>query len=541
MRKSEAYSPSAAVVTIIGVGLMIRVVIALFLYPGYDEAYYYVYSQNLDWSYFDHPVMVALTTGLGVWLTGMVNQFTIRIGSLILYTGSLYLLYLTGKKLFGCQSGLFSLVIASCIPIFMIGFGVLTLPDAPLIFFWSLTLYWCSLEFFREFSCYQPSYRLVIISLLVGLACLSKYHGFLLGLGLVGFCISNPPYRKVFLSSWLWWAIAVFLIILLPLLYWNWQHDWVSFGFQLSKRFQSTDVATKLASEVTLNPLNVLLNVLLTALVASGYLFPSFGLPLFWVTAKSSYYQFQCRQTPNYPYRLILWVSLPVSLGFILLGGLTQILPTWPMPGFWGLTVILGDYSAKWHQSNPVMVRRWLYFSGGVILTIFAIILLHLNLGLLQKPNKIPFIDGIIPPAADPSTQLVDTSQLSRLLALSPEFCEGLDSSDFVFTNRFYLGGYVGMSIASLNQVEEKPLVCLGEDCRGFNYWYPLEKLLGKNGIFITERLGESESSALPEEKYFDRWRKIAEIALKRGGETTRIFEVYQGENLKKIPQLQEK
>jgi len=32
--------------------------------PGFDEAYYYLYSLHLDWSYFDHPVLVALTTAL---------------------------------------------------------------------------------------------------------------------------------------------------------------------------------------------------------------------------------------------------------------------------------------------------------------------------------------------------------------------------------------------------------------------------------------------------------------------------------------------
>jgi hypothetical protein len=74
--------------------------IAFWLYPGFDEAYYYVYSQNLDWSYFDHPVLVALVTGFGPWLTGEVSQFTIRLGTLILHTGSLLLLYLTSAKLF---------------------------------------------------------------------------------------------------------------------------------------------------------------------------------------------------------------------------------------------------------------------------------------------------------------------------------------------------------------------------------------------------------------------------------------------------------
>jgi 4-amino-4-deoxy-L-arabinose transferase-like glycosyltransferase len=87
-----------SVILILLIGLIIRSIIAFYLYPGYDEAYYYLYSKNLDWSYFDHPIFVALTTGFGVWLTGEVNQFTIRLGTLVLYTISLYILYLISKK-----------------------------------------------------------------------------------------------------------------------------------------------------------------------------------------------------------------------------------------------------------------------------------------------------------------------------------------------------------------------------------------------------------------------------------------------------------
>ncbi|NEQ71535.1 MAG: 4-amino-4-deoxy-L-arabinose transferase, partial [Symploca sp. SIO2D2] len=129
-------------------GLLFRSIIAFCLYPGIDETYYYLYSLHLDWSYFDHPVLVALTTGFGPWVTGVVSQFTIRLATLILYTGSLFLLYLTGAQLFGAQAGRLTLAIATIIPIFQVGFGVLSLPDSPLIFFWSASLCLAADEFF---------------------------------------------------------------------------------------------------------------------------------------------------------------------------------------------------------------------------------------------------------------------------------------------------------------------------------------------------------------------------------------------------------
>ncbi|MFM6408908.1 MAG: 4-amino-4-deoxy-L-arabinose transferase, partial [Microcystis sp.] len=109
---TKIISDRIAVYLLIG-GLLFRTIIALGLYPGYDEAYYYVYSHNLDWSYFDHPPIVAISTGFGTWITGLVNQFTIRFGTLLLYTGSLCLLYLTALKLFSLPVARMTLAIAT--------------------------------------------------------------------------------------------------------------------------------------------------------------------------------------------------------------------------------------------------------------------------------------------------------------------------------------------------------------------------------------------------------------------------------------------
>lgn len=129
-------------------GLLLRGAIAVWLPPGFDEGYYYLYTLHPDWSYFDHPLLVALTTGFGPWLTHTVSPFTIRLGTLLLHTGSLLLLYLTSAKLFSKRSAILTLAIATLIPIFQLGFGTLTLPDSPLMFFWTATLYIAVCEFF---------------------------------------------------------------------------------------------------------------------------------------------------------------------------------------------------------------------------------------------------------------------------------------------------------------------------------------------------------------------------------------------------------
>ena len=44
---------------------LLRVVWAASLGPGNDEAYHYLFTVHRDWSYFDHPPMLALIESLG--------------------------------------------------------------------------------------------------------------------------------------------------------------------------------------------------------------------------------------------------------------------------------------------------------------------------------------------------------------------------------------------------------------------------------------------------------------------------------------------
>lgn len=545
-----------SVILILLIGLIIRSIIAFYLYPGYDEAYYYLYSKNLDWSYFDHPVFVALTTGFGVWLTGEVNQFTIRLGTLLLYTISLYILYLISKKLFNEITALFTLIIASIIPIFQIAFGVLTLPDVPLIFFWSLTILCAVNEFFnkkvdqKNFNLYSytPSYRLAILGILIGLACLSKYHGFILGVGIIGFCCTSKKYFCALKSPWLWLGIGLFFLTLFPLWYWNFKHDWISFTFQLSGRFQPNP------DDLPPSPkFYTPLDILIVFLSGIGYLFPAFGIPLWWVIWRSlinlipkQFFQkfiskkylifkqqndFDDEELKN-KILLILWVSLPLTIGFTLLGGVTQILPTWSMPGFWGLCLILGYYVQFWQKKSPKLVKRWLSSSALIIYTLILIALLHLTTGLLQKPNQYPFFSGLVSPKNDPSTELIDIIQLRENIAASPILTEALANSSFIFTNVYYLGGYIAMAIAPLSDL---PVTCFSNDARGFMFWTSQQELVGKNGLYITSK----RFAAMPKihkefTTYFANFTEIAQIPLKRAGEITEIFYVYQGEKLVK-------
>jgi 4-amino-4-deoxy-L-arabinose transferase-like glycosyltransferase len=525
----SAYYHRLAVIILLS-GLLVRLVIALFLYPGFDEAYYYLYTLHPDWSYFDHPPLVGFTTGIGIWLTGIVSQLTMRLGTLFLYTLSLIFLYLSALQLYNLQIAINTLAIASAIPIFQVVFGMMNLPDTPLIFFWSLTLWLASQEFFA-YRVYQPSYRLSLICLTVGLACLGKYHGFILGFGLLGFCLYSRQHRAALRSRWLWLGLPLFILAISPILVWNYQQDWVSFRFQSGRAVPNTGYH--------LDRLLVIFGVELL------YLFPTFGLPLVWAMVRATIQQvrdFKWRSSllspslnPDWELEkraFILWLSLPLVLGFTLISGYQQILPGWKMPGYWTATILLGERIAiSRRYRNLRTFYQWLIGSAIVTIVLMSIALSHVAEGTFQTPSK-SAIFGLLPIKDDNSTQIFDIEQLRRGLGNNPKLDRAMKSADFVFTNRYYLGGQIVMAI---EPVYHKPFTCLDPDLRGFAFWSTPQQWVGKNAIYLGTKTFDVDKDARSRYPgYFKKITKLGEIPIKRGGEVVQTFSVYQAQQMLK-------
>jgi len=532
-------------------GFIFRGIIAYFLPAGFDEAYYFLYTQHLDWSYFDHPPAVAWTTGLGIWLTGTVSPFTMRLGAMSLFTGCLWLLYATGRHLFGESVGLLSCAIASLTPLFFLSFGTLTAPDNALMFFWSLALYLCSREFFPvDPKCYRPTKKLVWISLCVGLACLGKYHGFVLGLCLVGFCSTSHRYRQALGAKWLWLGVLVFAVAVFPIFYWNAQHEWISFRFQLGDRF----------SEYDADPGKFSVLALLGAIASQvGYLSPSIALPLWWVSLRALLRTLHLRtlhiplkgqtnqtklteleQLNREKVNFLLWSGLPVAILFTLVGGYTHTFPAWPAPGLWSLTILLGLAAEKWSRRR---VERWLKITGWVMGTLLLFALTHITLGTLQKPSDYAIFGGVVSAAADPSTELIDAMQLRRLLSESPEFRDAIATSSFILTREYWLSGYFAIAmpknVLSANALSTEggdatmlPVTSFTVDPRGHAFWFNPEDYIGKDALLMSFS-GVPQSEVVDQmSPYFESITLLAELSTLRGGEPSETFSLYQAKTL---------
>lgn len=180
-----------------------------------DEAYYWVYSRFLDWGYFDHPPMIAVLVKMGYAI--FPNELGVRLFPLLLNILSLVII----EKLVDKKNPFLFYTIALSIAVLQIS-GFVAVPDIPLIFFTAL--------FFLCYKKFVGSYSLLytfLLGLSVALLLYSKYHAVL-----IVFFVLLANF-KLFTKYQTYLAGIIALALFVPHLWWQYQHDWVSFRYHL--------------------------------------------------------------------------------------------------------------------------------------------------------------------------------------------------------------------------------------------------------------------------------------------------------------------
>ena len=75
----------------LGILLILNIVQAYFTPLIYDETYYWYYSQNMAWGYFDHPPMVAVLAKISGFL--FQGEIGVRLLGCLMGAGTLSLLW----------------------------------------------------------------------------------------------------------------------------------------------------------------------------------------------------------------------------------------------------------------------------------------------------------------------------------------------------------------------------------------------------------------------------------------------------------------
>lgn len=205
-----------------------RMLYAHFLGLVPDETYYWDWSREPAFGYFDHPPMIAWIIFLSRQVFGE-TALGVRAGVIACSLVASLASYLIARKYVVKPSSLvFFLIMSNSILLFGVG-SLLATPDIPLVLFWTCSFYF---GYKALFEASTPSW--IAMGLCAGLGLMSKYTFALFFIAFVVLLVFSKPERR-WLGRWQPYAAAlVSLVVWLPNLVWNAHHGWVSFLFQFS-------------------------------------------------------------------------------------------------------------------------------------------------------------------------------------------------------------------------------------------------------------------------------------------------------------------
>ena len=345
----------AIVLAVLGI---IKFIIPLITHPDFelhrDEFLYMAMGDHLDTGYLEVPPFIAVLAWISKYLLGG-SHFAVRFFPALSGALTLLLTGLIAKELGGRR---FAQILAGMSYILSLVFLRINLFFMPVtfdVFFFVLASY----LLIRILKNNKPV-SWIWLGVVVGIGILNKYTMLLFGFGmLVG--LLATPYRKYFLSPWIWLSTLIALVIWSPNLYWQAVNDWPFFEHMriLSER-QLSNVQPHIFILVQL-----LMNLHALPVWLAGYL------------------AFQFSQSRR-KFRPIAYLYTSSLLILLLLNGKTYYLAAVYPVLFAAGAVVLEKYFASGGRTwmRPVLL---------VFLTIQGIVLLPVGIPILSEPGMISY------------------------------------------------------------------------------------------------------------------------------------------------------
>jgi len=375
-----------------------------------DEAYYWVFSKYLDWGYFDHPPMTALLIKIGT--TFLSGELAVRIIPLILNTATIYLTEkLTERKL----PFLFYAIVLSVAVLQISGF--VAVPDIPLMFFTAL-FFWVYKNYLQN-----ASWSNVLLLGFVA-ACLlySKYHAVLI---LLFVLLSN---FKLLRDAKIYIAGLFALLLFVPHIYWQYQHDWISFRYHL---FESNVNPYRVSYSTDY----ILGQLLIAGPIAGFFLWPASFL----------------YRSKNLLEKALKFTAVGIFVFFFLSTFKGKVEPNWTSPAIVALIVLAHQFLLEKESW-----RRWL------------IRLLPITIVLVIAFRFIMIVDVI------PAEAIVERYHAWK--GWPQEMKKRTKGMDVVFENNYQRASkywfYTGQMTYSMNKLVSRR--------NNFNFWPVEDSILGK-------------------------------------------------------------
>jgi hypothetical protein len=471
--------------------ISLRLVFWLGAFPNPDEAYYWLWGQHPDWSYFDHPPLHAWVQGAFTALLGR-SHFVLRLPNLIT-TGLLFGLYwVICHQLYGNQGRhafWLTILLALTSPLLFL-FLAMAWHDHWLVWFGTAASY-CFIRFLS--SNRAPSYVwLYAAGLLIGLAGLSKYVALLLGLGWLVAIATQARWRPLFWNLHLYAAIALACLMMTPVFWWNAQHEWYSFHFYLGRSVQADTQA--------INWFGPLSFVLLSSLI--------FGPVHSWLILKSASHAFSSRLGKTYQ-RVALAVLGTSTLLLAALSFTAPVLYYWNILAYPLLLPLLAGYFLNPHRLCEVRHVRLL--KATLTLGTFIASLLVVHYAFLP-------LSALVSETGDDDTRMLYGWQF--VADLIEQEATAFSAPPLLLTTDY-------RSASALAYALDMPSVlAISGRIDQFDFWYDPAELEGRNAIMLGDRW---HPICPTHQTMFERTDAYTQIPVKRFGVTIKHYDTLRG------------
>jgi 4-amino-4-deoxy-L-arabinose transferase-like glycosyltransferase len=224
---SSAFRRWLAPAALIAAMTALRVVYASLLDLRTDEAYYWTWSKENVLSFLDHPPGIAWFIRFGTMIFGDTN-FGVRFaGVLAMLVMQLLLADIVRRVTHDFRA----VVLAVLMPEAALYYGLLMAkvsPDVAMIPF-AVAMLWALVRLHES----GDARWWLAAGVFAGLALLSKFTAVMLVPAVAAFMLVPDWRRRWLRSPYPWCAALIAATLFLPVLIWNYQHDWASFKFQL--------------------------------------------------------------------------------------------------------------------------------------------------------------------------------------------------------------------------------------------------------------------------------------------------------------------
>jgi hypothetical protein len=449
-----------------------------------DEAYYWLWSQRLDISYFSKGPGVAWTIAAGTFLWGD-NVFGVRFFAVLLSAGTAWGMFVLARLLFSPRVAYWSLVAALGVPLLSIGSILMTI-DPLSVFFWT----WAAVAFWHA----REDTRLrwwVASGALVGLGMLCKYTNVAELICFTLFLALQPRRRSSFLRPGFWLMLATAALSLTPIILWNARHQWITFQHLWHRGALDRPWRFDLGEAWDF--------VLSQFLVASPFLALGLLAALVWVVRRGLN---EPAHRESWTYLLCLW--LPLVVFYLVLSFNDTAEANWTAPSFVAGSIVLVAVWQRWMDVSH-LARRLAWSGLGVSLA--ACIFLH--------------VAAMVPTGIAPLDRLFARTQAARDLAVQTSQLQQQHGASFLIANK-----YPTASLISFYHPRQ-PRTYLPRDPQRrnqFSFWPDYtDGFNGETALFITD--SDEVPPSLGED--FARVELLGTLTTRHRGRDVRTFHVH--------------